>query len=148
MFVFELTFVGSLSFLGQFSHDTIIVATSITFLNGLKSSCLVLFWWRKMQKVKKLAMRKILYLISPQWEHFRTWFTQIQEDTVQGYNFCFWLFLVTGHVTVIPISHWMNPDKQNHHYLDFLDILLIQDHISFLGVYVVNSDMDPEGSAS
>ena len=39
-----------LPFLGQISHDTMIVALSLTFLTILKSSYLVLFSWGKMQK--------------------------------------------------------------------------------------------------
>ena len=62
-----------LPFLGQISHNTMIVALSLTFLTTLKSSYLVLFSWGKMQKGwKKSLMRNILYLISPQWEHFKT----------------------------------------------------------------------------
>ena len=38
------------SFFGHFSHDMIIVALSFSFLTVLKSCCLVLFSWRKMQK--------------------------------------------------------------------------------------------------
>ena len=69
----------------------IVVALSLTFLNLLKSCDLVLFSWRKMQKTKKnAALFKIFYIISPQGEHFRTWFKQILEATVQGYNFRFW----------------------------------------------------------
>ena len=41
------------SFLGEFSHDTIVVAPFLSFLNMLKSCCLVFFSWRKMQKTKK-----------------------------------------------------------------------------------------------
>jgi len=40
------------SFFGQFSHDTINVAPSLSFLDVLKSCCLVLFSLRKMQKKK------------------------------------------------------------------------------------------------
>ena len=39
-----------LPFLGQISHDTMIVALSLTFLTILKSPYLVLFSWGKMQK--------------------------------------------------------------------------------------------------
>jgi hypothetical protein len=42
-----------LPFLGKFSHDTIVVALSLSFLNVVKSCYLVLFSWRKMQKTKK-----------------------------------------------------------------------------------------------
>ena len=38
---------------------------------------------------------------------------------MQSYNFCFWLFLVIGHVTIIPTCYWMNPDKQNLIFLAF-----------------------------
>jgi hypothetical protein len=41
------------AFLGNFSHDTIVVALSLSFLNVVKSCYLVLFSWRKMQKKKK-----------------------------------------------------------------------------------------------
>ena len=41
------------SFFGQISHDMLIVASSLSFLNVLKSCCLVLFSLRKMQKTKK-----------------------------------------------------------------------------------------------
>ena len=36
-----------------FSHGTMVVALSLTFLNLLKSCDLVLFSWRKMEKPKK-----------------------------------------------------------------------------------------------
>ena len=68
------------SFLGEFSRDTIVVAPSLSFPNVVKSSHLVLFSWRKMQKKNKKTKKqkknavlfKIFYLISPQWEHLRT----------------------------------------------------------------------------
>ena len=61
------------SFLGEFSHGTIVVAPVLSFLNMLKSCCLVFFPWRKMQKTKKnAALFEIFYLISPQPQHFRT----------------------------------------------------------------------------
>ena len=62
----------ALSLFGHFSHDTIIVAPSFSFLNMLKSCDLVLFSLRKMQKKKNAALFKIFYLISPQQEHLRT----------------------------------------------------------------------------
>ena len=63
----------TLPYLGQISHDTMIVALSLTFLTILKSSYLVSFLWGKMQKGwKKSLIRTIIYLISPQWEHFIT----------------------------------------------------------------------------
>jgi len=45
----------SISFFGQFSHNKIIVAPSLSFLNVLKLYCLVLFLWRKSQKNEKKA---------------------------------------------------------------------------------------------
>ena len=60
------------SLLGQIFHNTITISPSFTFINVIKSSCLVLFSWRNFQKGwKKLVVRNILYLISPQWEHSR-----------------------------------------------------------------------------
>ena len=48
------------------------------------------------QKTKKnAALFKIFYIISPQWEHCGTYFKQIHEATVQGYNFHF--FAIFGH---------------------------------------------------
>jgi hypothetical protein len=41
------------SFLGDFSHDTKVVAPSLIFLNVLKSRYFVLFSLRKTQKKKK-----------------------------------------------------------------------------------------------
>jgi hypothetical protein len=41
------------SFLGEFSHDTKVVAPSLSFVNVLKACYLVLFPLRKMQKKKK-----------------------------------------------------------------------------------------------
>jgi hypothetical protein len=63
----------------------------------------------KTKKQKNVVLLKIFYLISPQWEHFKTKFQLILEATVQGYNFRFCLFLVIGHVTIVLISHWMDP---------------------------------------
>ena len=60
---------------------------------------------QKQKNKKKPAVRRIFYLISLQQEHFRTWFKQIQEATMQGYNFCFFLlFLDIGHVTTFKIG--------------------------------------------
>jgi hypothetical protein len=77
------------SFLGEFSHDTKVVAPSLSFANVLKSWYLVLFSWRKIQKKKNAALRKIFYLIFSQQEHFRTKFKWIVEAMLQGYNFRF-----------------------------------------------------------
>jgi hypothetical protein len=41
------------SFLGEFSHDTKVVAPSLSFVNVLKACYLVLFPLRKMQNKKK-----------------------------------------------------------------------------------------------
>ena len=110
----------TLSFFGQFSHGTIVVALSLTFLNLLKSCDLVLFSWRKMQKTKKnAALFKIFYIISPQGEHFRTWFKQILKATVQGYNFRFWSIFRIWSCDHPPITYWLDPDRYNHHYLLF-----------------------------
>ena len=49
---------------------------------------------------------------------------QILEATVQGYNFCFDLFLEFGHVTTLPMTYGLDPDRYNHHYLLFLHILV------------------------
>jgi hypothetical protein len=76
------------SFLGDFSHDTKVVAPSLSFLSVLKSCYLVLFSLRKMQK-KNGTLLKIFPLISPQQEHLRTKFQLILEAIVQGYNFHF-----------------------------------------------------------
>jgi hypothetical protein len=97
------------SFLGDFSHDTKVVAPSLSFLSVLKSCYLLLFSLRKTQKKKKnWTLLKIFYLISPQREHFRTKFQLILKAVVQGYNFRF-----------VQISHWMDPDRYNHLYLVF-----------------------------
>jgi hypothetical protein len=62
----------------------------------------VVFIEKNATKKKNRTLLKIFYLISPQWEHFRTKFQLILEATVQGYNFRFCPFLVIGHVTIIP----------------------------------------------
>ena len=84
-------------------------------------------------KKKNAVLFKIFYLISPQWEHFGTYFKQIQEATVQGYNFHFLRFLDIGHVTNNPTAHYMNPDRYNHSHLVFLHYLVKLSEISFLG---------------
>jgi hypothetical protein len=63
------------SFLGDFSHDTIVVAPSLSFLNVLKSCCLgllSLIKTQKQNKTKKRILLKIFYLIFQQQEDFRT----------------------------------------------------------------------------
>ena len=56
-----------------------------------------------MQKTKQnTSLRKIFYVISPQQAHFRTWFEQIPEATVQGYDFQFLTIFGNGHVTNHP----------------------------------------------
>ena len=82
---------------------------------------------------KNAALFKIFYIISPQWEHCGTYFKQIQEATLQGYNFHFLLFLDIGHVTNNPTTHYMNPDRYNHSHLVFLHFLVKLSEISFLG---------------
>ena len=61
-----VTEVHAPSFLGEFSHDTTIVAPSFTFLNVVKSCDLVLFSWRNMQKKtkKRSTFRNLLPHIS------------------------------------------------------------------------------------
>ena len=112
----------ALSFFGQFSHSTIVVALSLTFLNLLKSCDFVLFSWRKMQKTKKnAALFKILYIISPQGEHFKTWFKQILKATVQGYMIfplsyaCF--SSRKANVSIFGNAHWTlkTAPSQHHH---------------------------------
>jgi hypothetical protein len=93
----------------------------------------VVFIEKTAKKKKNGLLLKILYLISPQREHFRTKFQLVLEAIVQGYNFRFCLFLVIGHVTIILISHQMDPDMYNHSYLVFLYFLVSKSEISFLG---------------
>ena len=100
------------SFLGEFSHDIIVVAPSLSFLNVLKSCYLVLFSLRKTQKTKKnTILLKIFYLISQQPEHFRTKFQLILEATVQGYNFRF--FTIFGNWSC---DHCPNMPLDGHRY--------------------------------
>jgi hypothetical protein len=100
-----------------------------------------------MQDRENMMLLKIIYLISPQWEHFRTKFQLILQAIVQGYNFRFCLFLVIGHVTIIPISYQMDPDSYNHPYLVFLHFLVKQSSDFLFWMYANDPDMDPESSA-
>ena len=69
----------------------------------------VVFMEKNAKKVEKSQLRKIFHLISSQWEHFRTYFKQIWEATVQRYNFDFFLpFLDIGHVTTLLINKSMS----------------------------------------
>jgi hypothetical protein len=71
------------------------------------------------KKKKNGTLLKVFPLISPQQEHLRTKFQLILEAIVQGYNFHFCPFLVIGHVTIVPIFHWMDPVRYNHPYVVF-----------------------------
>ena len=99
------------SFLGEFSHDTIVVAPVLSFLNMLKSCCLVFFSWRKMQKTKKKTQRfwksftSYLYnhsTLEHNWNRF--WKLQCRATT-----FVFVPFLAIGHVTTLLLTHWVDP---------------------------------------
>ena len=98
------------SFLGEFSHDTIVVASVLTFLNMLKSCCLVFFSWRKMQKTKKMrrfskSFTSYLHNHST-LEHNLNRFWKLQ---CRATTFVFVLFLAIGHVTTLLLTHWMDP---------------------------------------
>ena len=123
----------ALSFVGQFSHGTIVVAPSLTFLNQLKSCDLVLFSWRKMQKKTKktrcFSKSFTSYLHNGSTlEHNlnRFWKLQFRATTFSSD-----LFLEFGHVTTLPITYWLDPDRYNHHYLLFLQFL-VRNHRYFL----------------
>ena len=123
------------SFLGHFSHDTILVAPSFGFLNVVKSSYLVLFSWRKMQKTKKKTRRfsksftSYLHNRSTS-KHNSTRFEKLQ---CRATIFAFSPFVVIGHVTTLPMTYWMHPDRQNHPCLVFLHFFITIDEISFFG---------------
>ena len=86
------------SFFGHFSHDVIIVAPSLRFINVLKSSSLVLFSWRKTQKGrKKLANGR-----TPEHNLNRS-----RELQCRATTFVLLLFWETGHVTTLLTAHWM-----------------------------------------
>ena len=122
------------SFFGHFSHNTIIIALSFSFLNVVKSCCLVLFSWRKTQKTKQtrrfsISFTSYLHNRSTS-EHNSNRFGKLQHRAT---TFLFWPFLVIGHVTIILTSHWLDPDRQNHAYLVFLHLLVKRSETSFLG---------------
>jgi hypothetical protein len=120
------------SFFDQFSHNTIVVVPSPSFLKVLKLCCLVLFSCRKTQnKTKNTALRKVFYLISPPKEYFRTYFKLFQEATLHGYNI---LFLEIGHVTTLPMTQQMDPDRYNYCYHVFLCYFVTQIRFPFWGI--------------
>ena len=132
----------ALSFFGQFSHDTIVVALSLTFLTLLKSCDLVLFPWRKTQKAKKKTQCFSKSFTSyhhkgSTLEHNlnRFWKVQFRATT-----FISDLFLEFGHVTALPITYWWDPDGYNYHYLLFLHFL-VRNHPCF---FFWTSTLDPE----
>ena len=101
------------SFLGQISHDTIIVASFPSFLNVLKLYCLVFFSWRKMQKKTKKSW---------QWEESLS--SYLHNRSTIGHNPSrFWkvqsrattfvFFTIFGN-TIVLTSHPMDPDKYNY----------------------------------
>ena len=102
------------SFLGEFSHDTLVVAPFLSFLNTLKSYCLVFCSWRKMQKKKKKKkkMRRFSkYFTSylhnrSTLEHNLNRFRKLQ---CRATTFVFVPFLAIGHVTTLLLTHWMDP---------------------------------------
>ena len=104
------------SFLGEISHDTIVVAPFLSFLNMSKSCCLVFCSWRKMQNKTKTKQKQ-----KSQWweksltsylhngstlEHNldRFWKLQCRATT-----FAFVPFLAIGYVTTLLLTHWMDP---------------------------------------
>ena len=114
------------SFLGEFSHDTIVVAPSLSFPNVVKSSHLVLFSWRKLQKNKKKcsAFQNLLPHISTMGAPQKI----IQPDSGSysaGLQVLFFLpFLVIGHVTTLSMTYWMDSDRQNHPCVVFLHFFI------------------------
>ena len=95
------------SFLGGFSHDMIVVAPVLSFLNMLKSCCLVFFSSRKMQKNKKKTRRFSKSFTSYLHNHStlehnlnRFWKLQCRATT-----FVFVPFLAIGHVTTLLLTH-------------------------------------------
>ena len=112
----------------QISHNMKIVASSLSFLSVLKSSCLVLFSWRNFQKGwKKLVMRKSITSYLHNGSTLEYNLNRFRKLQFRATTFIL-AILVIGHVTTISTSHWINPDKQNHHYLDFVDSLVTRSH--------------------
>ena len=80
----------SIFLFGEFSHDTIIVASSFGFLKVLKLCYLLLFSKRKLQNKKKASGEKLLLAnISTMGALQNMIETEIWEDTVQDYHFLF-----------------------------------------------------------
>ena len=110
----------ALSFFGQISHGTIAVALSFTFLNLLKSCDLVCFHGEKCKKQKKTrCFSKSFTSYLHKGSTLEHDLNRFWKPTVQGYNFHFDLFLEFSHVTTLPITYWLDPDRYNHHYLLF-----------------------------
>ena len=107
----SISLVGyALSFFGQISHSTIVVALSLTFLNLLKSC-------KKKKKTGHFSKSFTLYLHKGSTlEHDVNRFSKLQ---FRATTFVFDLFLEFGHVTTLPITYWLDPDSYNHHYLLF-----------------------------
>ena len=67
----SLTLIGMhFPFLRQFSHDIIILAVSLSFLDMFEIMLFDVVAIEKDAKDKDTALRKISYVISSQWEHF------------------------------------------------------------------------------
>ena len=123
------------SFLGEFSHNTIVVAPSLSFLNVVKSYYLVLFSWRKMQKKKKklqcFSKSFTSYLHNRSTSEHNS--TRLGKLQCMATSFVFCPFLVIGHVTTLPMTYWMDPDNENHPCFVFLHFFITIDEISFFG---------------
>ena len=118
------------SFLGQLSHNIIIVALSLGFLNMLKLCYLMMFSLKKMQKTKTQDQVKSLlsYLHNGSTlEHNLNWFGTLQWRAT---TFVF-LFLEISHVTNLLTTHGKDPDTQNHHDIVFLNFFVIHFFLNF-----------------
>jgi hypothetical protein len=61
-------------------------------------------------------------------------------------TFSFLTFLVIGHVTTLPMTQEMDPDRYNHCYFVFLCFLVKPIRFPF-GIYAEDPEMNPESSA-
>ena len=128
----SLTLIEAPSFFRQFSHNIIILAVSLSFLNMLKLSCLMLFPLRKMRKTKTQHWQKSLmtYLHNGSTlEHNSNWFGKIMNASTISQR----VYVCTSHVNSTPTLLTTVYIMSIHFLLSFPDFLVIFLLITILG---------------
>ena len=86
---------------------------------------------KKQKKIAVLSKSFTSYLHNRSTSEHNS--TRLGKLQCMATSFVFCPFLVIGHVTTLPMTYWMDPDRQNHPCLVFLHFFIKIDEISFFG---------------